>query len=151
MIDLIYSFVIGIASGIISSLIVTAIYRKIDQEKERQRYFSDIRRYIANLLNIDTSDLVALDNYTICNEFPVLQKWIHLKKDETIIINKLQNKINYLSTIMLDYKTGKISLLKHDKTEEEINDILSCKYTPELIKLTKDISQMVNDIFNLRK
>lgn len=149
MFELFLSFVIGIASGIISSIIVTVIYRKIDQEKYRQQYFSEIKLYFKKLMNIDTSDLTSLENYWICSEYPTLHKWIHLKGNERKIIQDLNYKVRDLSKIMVNYFNDKKLLLEQDTNAQNVNSILVNKYTPILLNLMNEIIPMTKNIILL--
>lgn len=149
MSEMTWSFIIGVASGIISGIIVTVIYRIIDQERERQKYFADIRSYIKHLMNIDTSDLNAFSTYWLCNEFPTKYKWIHLKNNEVKIVQDLKLKIQGISEMMVDYFKDKSSMLEQDKNDQIIDAELINKYTPELMTIMAEIKNMVKDIFSL--
>lgn len=144
-----WSFIMGVASGIISGIIVTVIYRIIDQEKERQRYFSDIRSYVKHLMNIDTSDLETFSTYWICNEFPTKYKWIRLKNNEVKIVQDLKSKMENVSDIMVCYFEDKLSMLELDKGEQTIDDELINKYTPKLMPIMDEIKNVLKDIFSL--
>lgn len=149
MCELIYSFVIGIASGIISSVIVTATYRKIDQEKERQHYFAEIRKYFSNLVNISSSDLPSFIDYLVCNEFPIHYKWIRLEKYEVETIQQLKSKKNEISEIVLNYCNDKSLLYEQGMNVQYINDNLVDKYIQKLSKLMNEISNMTEEILSL--
>ena len=149
MFELFLSFIIGIASGIISSIIVTVIYRKIDQEKERQQYFSEIKLYVKKLIHINTSDLTSLENYWKCNEYPTLHKWIHLKNYEKKIIQDLNIIIEDLSKTMTNYFIDKASLLKQGTNAQDTNCILVNNYTPTLLNIIDKIIPMLKNIISL--
>lgn len=102
MFELFLSFVIGIASGIISSIIVTASYRKIDQERDRQIFFFKIKQFESSFLAVDDTDLDATLNFLRCSNVPKPYKWIHLSTEEKLLVHTLSEIIQDLKTTLFN-------------------------------------------------
>ena len=87
-------WIVGIISGIISSLIITVFYRKIDnainKERDRQLFFSELREFSrqlsADVLNVQEIDHLTfaklLENFYTRYEFPRQFRWVKLTKEE---------------------------------------------------------------------
>lgn len=131
--EILYSFIIGIASGIVSSVIVTIYYRIKDGEKERQNYFTNLRLYFAGLASITATEVDALSEYISTHELPKTFKWIHLKKSEWIIIANLSEKVMHLNESVCTYVEEKYKLIEQKKSEDEIDYILGTTYLPQIV------------------
>lgn len=131
--DILYSFIIGIASGIVSSVIVTICYRIKDGEKERQNYFTNLRLYFAGLTNIDVTEVDSLFGYMSTHELPKTFKWIHFKKSEWVIITNLYEKVMLLNESVCTYVEEKYKLVDQNKSEDEIDCILGTTYLRQII------------------
>lgn len=79
---LIQGFILGLISGIISSVIVTQTYRIIDKRERRGNYFNLLQTYIFTVSNYLVTDPFKIGNFYDLNEFPRPNKWIHLDRKE---------------------------------------------------------------------
>lgn len=131
--EIFYNFVIGIASGIVSSVLVTIFYRIKDGEKERQEFFTHFRMYFWGLSNITSTDIDSLADYLSTHELPSVYKWIHLKKDEWILVTDLSIKVMNLNELICAYSEEKYRLAEQNKSEEDIDYILKTKYLHKII------------------
>ena len=103
--ELIFSFVIGIASGIVSSVLVTIFYRRKDSEKDRQAFFTAIKEYTGGLTAIAADDIEAISTFLSSHERPQIFKWIRLTKDERTTLYELFDRILKLQEVITEYHT----------------------------------------------
>jgi len=136
--ELIFSFIVGVASGIVSSVLVTAFYRKKDGEKDRQSFFMSFRKYVSQLIAIELSDIDGMSDYFSANELPKVFKWIHLNKDELKIVLGIIEKISELQDLILAYEEEKLKLLD-STTKQEAKDILIPKYLSAIVLARTEI------------
>lgn len=83
--DQLINLLVGILGGIISGVMVTLYYRRMDEKRDLLKYFAEFRFYIRQVLRFDNLD----DAYQFLQTtmMPLHFDWIKLsKKDETIIL-----------------------------------------------------------------
>lgn len=151
---LISNLFLGIVSGIVSSLIVTAFYRKIDQEKDRQQYFFSLRLYISQLLKIKYNDIKTLDSFLSINEFPVVFKWIKLNYEEAENVKKIYDICTLIESTVTDYKLEEMDLIEKSLDQQEIESTLYVKYITKLLNYLTDLRMMhilINSLGNKGK
>ena len=94
------SLVVGIVSGIISSLIVTQIYRGIDKKRDKYIYVNklyvcakELHYYLDRNKtgNIDNKYIIDIYNYISKASFPLKEKWVHFYGEELKEINEFKN------------------------------------------------------------
>lgn len=102
------SLVVGIVSGVISSCIVTEIYRGIDKKRDKYIYVQKLYVCAAELYSylnrpsvglIDDEKIIEIYDYISKTAFPLKEKWIHFRGKEL-------KEINAFKTFW--YKTQKI-------------------------------------------
>lgn len=83
--DQLINLLVGILGGIISGVMVTLYYRRMDEKRDLLKYFAEFRFYIHQVLRFGNLD----DAYQFLQTtmMPLHFDWIKLsKKDETIIL-----------------------------------------------------------------
>lgn len=107
-------FLVGLVSGIVSSLLVTMYYRYKDSERDRQKYFTSLRRYTSELIAISTKDIEAIRHFYFTNERPPIYKWVRLKRDEWKIVYQLDDKLNQLGDVLISYIEDDARLIENE-------------------------------------
>lgn len=130
--ELIYSFIIGIASGIVSSVLVTVFYRMKDSEKERQAYFANLRAYMSKMLIPEPGNIAEMIDFYCSNELPTIFWWIRLKKSEYKIVAEASEKILNLQELISQYSEEQLKLVEESKPQEDIDEVLAEKYLPKI-------------------
>lgn len=131
-VELIYSFSIGIASGIVSSVLVTAFYRKRDEEKERQAYFASLRMYVDKLLITKFDDITAMIDFYCSNELPPVFRWVPLKNDEYKTIAEISMKVLHLQELISQYSEEKLNMSQKGFEPKDTDFTLNQKYLPQI-------------------
>ena len=101
----IISFIIGIASGAISSVLVTILYRKVDSNRERDLMFASANLFISRFLVLDCENIENVYEFLRCNTPPKVYNWSPLKKDEKRLFIKLYNLVFELRRDLSTYHT----------------------------------------------
>ena len=141
--DIVLSFVVGLLSGVISSILVTIFYRWKDSEKERQNYFLALRQYVSRLSNISATDIHKTSDFFGTYELPIIYKWIRLKKDEFIMVNKTL-------TIIMDYQHAFCKLYEKTLRDDEYTEIkLEPDDIVELVKKHALITYKMTEVISL--
>lgn len=84
MLDQFINLLVGILGGIISGVMVTLYYRRMDEKRDLQKYFAEFRFYVHQVLMFNNLD----DAYQFLQTTmtPLHFDWIELsEKDDTII------------------------------------------------------------------
>lgn len=158
--ELIFSFVIGIASGIVSSVMVTVFYRIKDGEKDRQAFFSTVKEYIGGLIAIPADDIEAMSAFYSSHEYPRIFKWIRLTKDEHTILDKLDDRISELQDVIVNYYLEASTVydpilaqqeapMPSEATINAFNDSLKEKYHTDIVLARTRIIVMRAEIDSL--
>lgn len=135
--EIFFSFIVGIASGIVSSVLVTVFYRIKDGEKDRQTFFLAVNEYVGGLISISTDDMDAMSAFISSHQLPRIFKWIRLTKAENIVILELYERVSDLQDVLMGYyeSTSEIydQVLNNSISPEESIAALKEKYLPQII------------------
>lgn len=137
IIDLLNSFVVGIASGIVSSIIVTAAYRLYDRERDRQIYFAALQTYINSIVRIGLNDTYALIEFTKNHKLPKQYRWVHLNKVEQQIVDSAKKEDYTLSRILSNFYFESRKIPK-----DEIDNLWKSKFRSEVIDVVAELAQI---------
>ena len=155
--EIFLSFIVGVASGIISSMLVTIFYRIKDSEKDRQAFFVAVNEYVRGLTytSIDgsrgliytsTDEVKTMYTFMSSHPFPRIYKWIRLTKTERIIILELYKYVSNLQDLLIDYHSSILEIsdqvLSDSITREEALDALKKKYLPYILSIRISIISM---------
>lgn len=133
--DLLNSFVVGIASGIVSSVIVTAAYRFYDRERDRQNYFQALQTYIDSIVKIGLQDTYALIEFTEKHKLPKQYRWVHLNKVEQQIIDDAIKKEYIITNVLTQFYFE-----SRDIPQNEIDNLWESKFESEVISAVAELT-----------
>ena len=141
----------GVISGVISSIIVTQYYRVKDRERDRVKYFEELRAFYIELktqlwaIN-DPDEILKLPKI----KKPKLYKWIYVNQDEGIVINKI-DKIYYAVISIAREISGKISDLRMEQESlpENYKYSICLNYVKDLRWYREELVKMDNDVYCL--
>jgi len=119
MSSILESFMIGIASGLVSSIIVTVYYRNKDMERDRQNLFLEIRKYQRQLITMDYSDVKAVSDFIGENELPSIHKWIKLKPNEKKIVKEFNELVLQIQEQAFKCQYQKIAISQNNRPKED--------------------------------
>lgn len=151
--------VVGVISGIISSIIVTQGYRILDKKRERFLYLNRIYIYIKGLRsklaayeNGEISDdyIVNIYNYLVQTELPKRESWVHLRskekkvtKDFKKLFENTQRKVYECKFDIDGIKSGKNSLQSSvDKLKNEV-----IIYAMEAFRIETELASIVHEYY----
>lgn len=128
--SIIENLLVGIISGCLSSIIVTQIYRKIDQKRDRYEYLNELITFSYEFqkalffiggTNIQDEYIIQLSEFVTKNTLPIKKQWIRLTIKENEICNDFIGFYN-----------------------DSINKILKCKLNIQ--RVHKGESKYVSDV-----
>lgn len=124
------NLLIGVVSGIVSSFIVTQIYRQIDKKQNRLEYINELLQFAGSFVSvtihtgrveIEDEYVEKVYNFVIDNHLPLKKKWVKLKADERKICNDF---INFYHKVTNETMIAHLNIRKVDSGED--------KYTQEV-------------------
>lgn len=151
--------VVGVISGIISSIIVTQGYRILDKKRERFLYLNRIYIYIKGLRsklaayeNGEISDdyIVNIYNYLVQTELPKKESWVHLYDKEKKVVNDFKKLFENVQRRVFDCKfdmdgvnAGKSSL--QNKVDALKNEVII--YALEAFQVETELESVVREYY----
>lgn len=151
--------IVGIISGIISSIIVTQGYRMLDKKRERFLYLNRIYIYIKGLRsklsmyeNGEISDeyIVNIYNYLVQTELPKKESWVRLHSKEKKVTNDFkklfentQRKVYECKFDIDSIKSGKDDLRSSvDKLKNEV-----IIYAMKAFRIETELASIVREYY----
>lgn len=93
------NIIIGILTGIISSILVTTWFRFVDSRREAKAYFRSVARYVrilAKTFNINEIDMEEQMNkiydFLLDGDKPICYKWTFLSQKERILKKEFEDE-----------------------------------------------------------
>lgn len=142
-----YSLIIGVISGIISSIIVTQLYRIKDRERDRILFFERFEDFYLKLCSLLSSLMFPNEEVflELKNIYPPRKyRWIYLKKEEASIIYKIDEIYYSLASKIREMSN------EYQKTKDEY--ILMeewSKYAKDFCVMHKQMLELGDKVWDL--
>lgn len=113
------NIIIGIITGIISSVMVTQAYRIKDRERDRIKFFEEFHCFYSDFYYL----LMSIPSNQVYSELknihpPRKYSWIHIKDEENAIIENVKEVYYTVSEKMFDFSLQ--SLKVESELEKEV-------------------------------
>ena len=138
------SLIIGIVSGVISSLLITIFYRRIDAERERIVFFTDANKITSQFLVLDPNNIEAMYNFIEHSTLPKIYKWSPLSRDEKTLIHLLNLTLHTIRSEIVEY-----SVFHNIEESTLMADIQNARM--HIVDIHNDISVLERAYFKRKK
>ena len=97
---------IGVVSGLVSSWIITQVYRQIDKQQYRYEYINELyiladafekMLFYPGVVSVDDEYVLKLQEFVTSNFIPRKKKWVKLLKDERRVCEDFKNFYNTMT------------------------------------------------------
>lgn len=151
------SYLIGIVSGLVSSFIITQIYRQIDKKQNRFDYINELLRFADSFENalfrreieeIEDEYIDDLYNFVLNNILPIKKKWVKLRKLEK---KKCDDFILFYYEVMNDIMSCRQNIQRIQKGEiQYIQDVKKVKFEICTVRLMELLNHKAG-LLDMRK
>lgn len=128
MCPIVENLLVGIISGLLSSVIITQIYRNVDKKRDRFEYINELTEYAYNFcehlfyagtIEIEDEYIMHLSDFVMHNTLPQKKRWVKLTKDENRVCN---NFINFCQESQNKIWVCKLNIQRFQRGEEKFED-----------------------------